>query len=633
MEQKPYSIRKSKKILRLAYSWYKKTWDKDVITPAQTAEFETNMAACDEACLKGDVATADQYARKLEEFTALYFKKSWSQYLTELFIALAVALAIATIIRSSWFELYEIPTGSMRPTFKEQDHLTVSKTQFGINMPLKTNHFYFDPNLVERGGIVIWSGDGVALQDVDTTYFGVFPYKKRYIKRMIGKPGDILYFYGGKIYGIDKEGKLIEELLNSPSLEKLEHIPFLTFEGEIVSPKRGVIQFEQMHQPIGRLILNPKGEWTGEVYDSNSWIKDQPAFQSQPHEHIKTYSDFMGIRNFAEARLLTKKELQQYPDLDTSDLENGVLYLELIHHPSLAYPKPYLRTEQASLSIALNPLRSVIPLQQKHLDALMENMYTARFEVVSGRAKRYNVNSNPITSTSPAFPGIPDGTYEFYYGTGDKVGWGGITSQLPPDHPLYSRDPANVQRLFNYGMDLSMFVEPKPTNKTVFPRRYAYFRDGDFYLLGAPVIKKDDPTLANFLKREEKREQQSTEARPYAAFKDYGPPLKDGQVDQKFIRAFGIEISPKDYMVLGDNHAMSADSRVFGFLPEDNLQGVPDLIIWPPGSRLGHPSQVPYPLFTVPRLIVWSIVAAIGLIWYLIDRYRLKQPVFKKLGL
>ena len=71
----------------------------------------------------------------------------------------------------------------------------------------------------------------------------------------MGKPGDHLYFYGGKIYGVDKDGKPIEDLLNVPALEKIEHIPFLTFEGEITTPTRGTYQFEQMHQPIGRLHL------------------------------------------------------------------------------------------------------------------------------------------------------------------------------------------------------------------------------------------------------------------------------------------------------------------------------------------------------------------------------------------
>ncbi len=46
----------------------------------------------------------------------------------------------------------------MRPTFKEQDHLSVTKTSFGLNIPLATEHFYFDPYLVQRLSVAIWSG-------------------------------------------------------------------------------------------------------------------------------------------------------------------------------------------------------------------------------------------------------------------------------------------------------------------------------------------------------------------------------------------------------------------------------------------------------------------------------------------
>ena len=83
---------------------------------------------------------------------------------------------------------------------------------------------------------------------------------------------------------------------------------------------------------------------------------------------------------------------------------------------------------------------------------------------------------------------------------------------------------------------------------------------------------------------------------------DNGPPLKDGKYDIEKIRTFGLKIPEKNYYVLGDNHAMSADSRAFGFLPEANLQGAPSLIIWPPGDRLGPPPQMPYRLFTLPRV-------------------------------
>jgi signal peptidase I len=49
-----------------------------------------------------------------------------------------------------WFELYEIPTGSMRPTFKEQDRLIAFKTSFGINIALVEDQFIFEPDHIKN---------------------------------------------------------------------------------------------------------------------------------------------------------------------------------------------------------------------------------------------------------------------------------------------------------------------------------------------------------------------------------------------------------------------------------------------------------------------------------------------------
>jgi signal peptidase I len=115
-------------------------------------------------------------------------------------IALLVALVIAIVIRQMWFELYRIPTGSMRPTFKEGDFLLVSKTAFGLNIPLATEHFYFNQHLVERGGSIVFSTDNLDIPDSDMMYFYIFPGKKQYIKRLIAKPGDTIYSMEGKLW-------------------------------------------------------------------------------------------------------------------------------------------------------------------------------------------------------------------------------------------------------------------------------------------------------------------------------------------------------------------------------------------------------------------------------------------------
>lgn len=625
MPKKLYSVRKTRHILQSSYSLYKKKGKK--LPPQLKSELEENLLKLEAAINNEDPETADTLARNLEAFSQQHLKKSFWDYAFELGIALFLALVIATLVRQMWFELYEIPTGSMRPTFREQDHLTVSKLPFGINYPLETKHLYFDPSLVQRTGIVIFSGDQIPLIDSNTYYFGIIPYKKRYIKRCIGKPGDILYFYGGQIYGMTKEGEPIPELITCSWMQDLEFIPFLSFEGRMSMPSSNTIIFKQMQIPVGKLSVN-QGALVGEVFDGKRWVKDKPEALKTPHNQVQTYSDLWGMRNYAMARLLTKEQLQFESEVDLSTLEDGVLYLELRHTPNLTFPKPKFQQEQRGLNVMLNPEISIIPLQQHHLDEIMKNMYTARFVIKDGLATRYSVEGSQFGPTSPQFSNVPDGTYEFYFGRASKINWGGISTSVPDDSPLYKHSPENIQKLFNLGIEMDLAYAPRAQQQNYFPRRYAYFLNGDLYLLGESILKKNDPVLIAFNEREKKREEESSEKRPYIAFKDFGPPLNsEGVIDKDFIRTFGVQIPEGQYLVLGDNHAMSADSREFGFVPQNNLQGAPSLIIWPPGNRLGPPPQQPYNIINTPRMIIWGVVALIALIWYLIHQRNLRRPI------
>lgn len=596
------SLRKAKQILRRTSHLFRKKRKK--LSPQVEVQIREALLQLQQEILNKNREGADTAAKQVIELGKISLRKTSFEQGRDFVFAIGFALCVAVLIRLVWFEFYEIPTGSMRPTLKEKDRLAVSKTDFGINTPLKPDHLYFDPALVQRSGIFIFTGENMDIRDVDTFYFYIFPGKKQYIKRLMGKPGDTLYFYGGQIYGINAEGDPISQELQLPKLSKIDHVPFIHFEGRVKTSRKadGIfspIVLYQMNEPIATLTYSPSGKVEGRM---------EPFANG-----VESYSDLWGFKNYAMARLITKEEVKSSPSM-----QEGALYLELKHHPSLASARIGF-DEYGRLRPIVGLSTSVIPMNEEHLKALFANLYTARFIVKDELAFRYGSNLNSAKNFAPALPGVPNGCYEFYYGKAYEVLFEGITKELPADHPLYTFDIERIQLLFNLGMEFDTRFTPESKHANLMPSRFAYFREGDLYLLGAPILKKEDPTLIAFIKREQKTS---------TPFLDAGPPLTaNGQLDIAFIKKYGVRIPSKTYLALGDNYAMSADSRDFGFVPQSNLRGGPDFIFWPPGPRWGILNQPPYPFFNGPRTIVWilALIAFSG--WYVHHRRRNHLPL------
>ncbi len=538
-------------------------------------------------------------------------------------LAIVLLATVTVVVRQVWFELYQIPTGSMRPTFREKDHVVVSKAAFGVNKPFTTAHFYFDPSLVKRTDIVVWSGDNIDIPDANTHYMGLFPTKKRYIKRLIGKPGDILYFYGGHIYGIDRDGKDITPEFTAPWMYGLEYVPFSSFEGRLTTATAEgsnlvhQIFLNQMGQPVGRLTFKGYGVLDGEIPVHGEWVVDNPLAQRTEHLGVETYTDFWGMGHYAMARLLTKEQVRELSDINPDTLEDTVLYLELRHNPSLTYPRArFQEGPDGRIRLLVTPHVTVIPLQEHHVARLMDAMYTSRFVVKDGRAALYNVDGVTFGRNSPLMPAVPDGTYEFYRGKAETISWSGKSQRVEKGHPLYRKTPTNVQRLFNLGIELDTNYSPTKANQVDYPSRFAYFRDGDLYVMGVPIILKNEPAMQYYISHELERQKSSPRNRPYIAFIDRGAPVQNGKVNKRLIKALGLKVPEKHYLVLGDNHARSVDSRYFGFIPEENLQGSPSYLLWPAGSRWGAPAQPLMPWATLPRSIVWGAVWLLAALCY-----------------
>ncbi len=615
---KAYRLKKSLHIFCHVLKLYRKK--KKYLPKIAKGEIAKALNLLQEEILEKDRENADRQAKETERLFTLHLKKSPFEKVRDFIIGLAFALLVAVAIRTVWFELYEIPTGSMRPTLEEKDRLVVSKTTFGINIPLKRGHFYFNPDFVLRNGTVIFTGAGMDISDVNTIYFYLFPGKKQFVKRLIGKPGDILYFYGGQIYGIDKDGNDISKELNPEFLSKIDHVPYIYLNGKMEIPAKptgGIyapITIKQMNIPVAKLSLSQTNKPIGEILS--------------PFKQDDDYYDLWGFKDYGMARLLTKEQVKEYTNLPATQVKESPLYMEIIHHPSTKYPK-INRDHLGRLILGVGTTSSVIPLTEIHLKTLMDNLYTARFIVKEGRASRYGapVKAGKSCTICPELKGVPDGTYEFYYGKGYQVLFDGVLKELPKDHPLYIFSPERAQLLYNLGIEFNNFYAPRTKDQYIFPSRYVYYRSGALYAMGAPLMTKDDPTLVNFIKEEYLRQENAPSYRPYIAFDDPGPPLlKNGAIDKAFIKQYGIPIPVRQYMALGDNYAMSGDTRDFGFVPEDNIRGAPVYIFWPVGNRLGPLNQASYPFFNSPRFAVWCL-AFIGFgTYYLVHRKKYKLP-------
>lgn len=637
---KYFPLYNSKKILREGTRLYRRRGKE--LSAERRKDLEDHLEKLDEAVVKKDGKKAADLASTLKSKLKIYFPKTFYHSAKEFISALLFAIVFALFIREMWFELYEVPTGSMRPTIEELDRLVVSKTRFGIHFPLQKGLLLYKPEYLMRAEPIVFTVEDMDVSDSDTMYFWVIPGKKRFVKRNLGKPGDTVYFYGGLLYGVDKDGNPITELadidyLKKIGIEKIDHVPNITFDGKVETRDPlakgiyGTALFKQMDIPVARLKTKDSIDIKGEFFDGKEWQEENLSRYKEPHSKPVAYSDLWGIGNYAMARLLSWNEIEEFYPGEFKKDSKAALYLELHHTPNLSSPKPELRHgETGKVYPALSTQVTVIPLSKEHLERLQKAMITARFFVRNGRAFRYHEGTSrpQPPEYDPRFSGVPDGLYEIYYGKAYAVNRLGIQEELPQNHPLYDKSSENVKRLFNYGFNFNNLFTPVVADQPFLPQRFVYFRDGDLYSMGVPFLFKDDPTLIDFVKKEKERGERAS----YVPFIDHGAPLKEGKIDTEFIRSFGLKVAEDGVLALGDNYAMSADSRDFGFVPIQNLRGSPSFTFWPPSKRLGSLPGPTSHWVTAPNMIVWSIAFIFILVWLIYLARRHRKPYFKRIN-
>jgi signal peptidase I len=106
------------------------------------------------------------------------------------------ALLVASLIMYFLIQAFKIPSGSMRDTLLEGDHLFVNKFVYGFQIPFSGGKKILPLRQIQRGDIVVFRAPESALspQEIRDNV------KKDFIKRCVGLPGDVIEVIDKKLY-------------------------------------------------------------------------------------------------------------------------------------------------------------------------------------------------------------------------------------------------------------------------------------------------------------------------------------------------------------------------------------------------------------------------------------------------
>ncbi len=157
----------------------------------------------------------------------LIIQKSSKIYMSnkhlEVVRSIAYIIVLVIIIRGGIFELYKIPSGSMKETLLVEDTIFVSKFSYGIGpystiVPLPINQRIFFKQPV-RGDVIVFKSP----HDDDP--------KDKYIKRLIGLPGDKIQvrekvvYINGELMKLTPDGDFFDKGLKKNYERFIEETP------------------------------------------------------------------------------------------------------------------------------------------------------------------------------------------------------------------------------------------------------------------------------------------------------------------------------------------------------------------------------------------------------------------------
>lgn len=132
---------------------------------------------------------------------------------------------VASVVMFFLIQAFKIPSASMQDTLLEGDHLFVNKAVYGFRLPF-TKKWFSAYKSIQREDIIIFEFPAESKEQKNC---GGSQYKRDFVKRVIGLPGDKIEIKDAQVY-------INDELYPRKPYEKYEPVPRLQKTMEVFVP-------------------------------------------------------------------------------------------------------------------------------------------------------------------------------------------------------------------------------------------------------------------------------------------------------------------------------------------------------------------------------------------------------------